>query len=202
MADNDNNPPKLARRKLNRESTLKSGRTIAEKREKLEKASERAEAHKKIKQRQIGRMVLTALGFLAIAAGLIYIGTFLVNNPDANPTVATTVASFEPTIEIVDEDATIAGHQISTRMKEYIGMLETDLKELGYTPKKAVIPTGSIREVDFYLDGYTGYLKTIIDRGTGVTAEDADRMLRYFEREGITEFQYIDLRIDGKAYWK
>ena len=202
MAENENNPPKLARRKLNRESTLKSGRTIAEKREKLEKASERAEAHKKIKQRQIGRMVLTTMGFLAIAAGLIYIATFFVNNPDVNPTVATTVASFEPTIEIIDEDATATGHQISARMKEYIGMLESDLRELGYTPRKAVIPTGSIREVDFYLENYDGYLKTIIDRGTGVTAEDADRMLRYLASIDVTDFQYIDLRIDGKAYWK
>ena len=200
MAEND--PPKLARRKLNRQSTLKSGRTIAEKREKLEKASERAEAHKKIKQRQIGRMALTVLGFAAIAAGLIYIATFFVNNPDANPTVVTTVTTYAPTIEVIDQDATATGHQISARMKEYIGMLEVDLKELGYTPIKAVIPSGSIREVDFYLEGYTGYLKTIIDRGTGVTAEDADRMLRYLAQQEITDFQYIDLRIDGKAYWK
>ena len=198
----ENNPPKPARRKLNRHSTIKSGRTIAEKREPLEKASERAEAHKKIKKRQISRVVLTVLAFVLVALLLFGFGNFFVSSGEEHPTVVTTVASFEPTIEIIDEDAGSIGHQISTRMKEYIGMLESDLRELGYTPTKAVVPTGSIREVDFYLDGYTGYLKTIIDRGTGVTAEDADRMLRYLKNEGITEFQYIDLRLDGKAYWK
>jgi hypothetical protein len=181
---------------------MKSGRTIAGKRERLEKAAERTEAHKKIKKRQISRVIITLLAFFLIAAGLVYLGTFFVNNPDVNPTVATTVATFTPTIEIVDQDASATGHQISTRMKEYIGMLEVDLKELGLTPTKAVIPTGSIREVDFYLDGYTGYLKTIIDRDAGVTAEDADRMLRSLASIEVTDFQYIDLRVDGKAYWK
>ena len=181
---------------------MKSGRTIAEKRERLEKASERTEAHKKIKQRQVSRVIFTVLGFALVAGALVYLGIFFIGGSEDHPTIATTVVSYEPTIEVIDEDASTTGHQISARMREYIGMLESDLKELGYTPVKAVVPLGSIREVDFYLDGYSGYLKAITDRGTGVTAEDADRMLRYLAGEGVTDFHYIDLRLDGKAYWK
>ena len=87
-------------------------------------------------------------------------------------------------------------------MKEYIGQAEVDFRELGYQPIKAVIPVGSIREVDFYLDGYTGFIKMIIDRGTGVSVEDADRMIKYLADIDVSDFSYIDVRIEGKAYWK
>ncbi|MBR6505453.1 hypothetical protein IKT18_01245 [Candidatus Saccharibacteria bacterium] len=200
--ENENNPPKIARRRLNRKSTIRLGRTIGEKREKLETNSERTAAHKKIRQRQISRIFFTILGFAAVALLLFYIGVFFIGEKDENPTVATTVTSYQPTIEIIDEDATSTGGHLSSRMKEYIGMLEEDLRALGITPTKAVIPTGSIREVDIFIEGYTGYLKTIIDRGSGVTAEDAERMLRYLASINVGDFQYIDLRIDNKAYWK
>lgn len=200
--ENENNPPKIARRRLNRKSTIRLGRTIGEKREKLETNSERTAAHKKIRQRQISRIFFTILGFAAVALLLFYIGVFFIGEKDENPTVATTVTSYQPTIEIIDEDATSTGGHLSSRMKEYIGMLEEDLRALGITPTKAVIPTGSIREVDIFIEGYTGYLKTIIDRGSGVTAEDAERMLRYLASIDVDDFQYIDLRIDNKAYWK
>ena len=200
--ENENNPPKIARRRLNRKSTIRLGRTIGEKREKLETNSERTAAHKKIRQRQISRIFFTILGFAAVALLLFYIGVFFIGEKDENPTVATTVTSYQPTIEIIDEDATSTGGRLSSRMKEYIGMLEEDLRALGITPTKAVIPTGSIREVDIFIEGYTGYLKTIIDRGSGVTAEDAERMLRYLASINVGDFQYIDLRIDNKAYWR
>ena len=105
-------------------------------------------------------------------------------------------------IEIVDESANSTGGKITSRMSNYIGLLELDLKSYGLTPTKAVIPGGAIREIHVYLDGYTGYLKATIDRGAGVTAEDADRMLRYLQGQGIADFEYIDLRIDGRAFWK
>ena len=42
-----------------------------------------------------------------------------------------------------------------------------------------------------------------IDRGTAVSVEDADRMLRYLKTIGqIENYTYIDVRIEGKAYWK
>ena len=111
-------------------------------------------------------------------------------------------STYEPTIEIIDEDASATGGKITARMRQYIGQAEADFKDLGYTPIKAILPAGAIREVDFYLEGYSGFIKLIIDRPTAVSVEDADRMLRYLTSQGIAEFQYIDVRIDKQAYWR
>ena len=200
----ENLPPKLAKRRLNKHSTLKSGRTIGERREHLETANERLAARKKVKKRQNLRIILTIIGFSIVAiAAVVALIIFLKQQREDEPidnAPATIVKTYRPSIEIVDENSSTNG--ISTRMREYIGQLENDLRELKIAPTKAVIPAGSIREVNLYLDGYTGYIKTVIDRGSGVTAEDIERMLRYLNGQGITTFEYIDVRIDGKAYWK
>ena len=183
-------------------TSLKSGRTIGERREHLETASERVAFHKKIKFWQRTRLIFTSLAFLVVIALAIYICVLIFHHDDVilQPT-SSVVIPYSPTIEVIDEDTT-AGGRITSRMKEYIGQAEADFRDLGYTPTKAVIPVGSIREVDFYLDGYTGFIKMIIDRGTGVSVEDADRMIRYLSSQGISDFQYIDVRIDRQAYWK
>ena len=194
--------PELAKRRMNHKSSIKIGRTIAERREHLETAHERAAFRKKDKIKKALRIILTILGFIALIA--ILIGLYFnfrnaetrleeLNNSNPTPT---------PTVEIIDEASLSTGGHLTTRMIEFINQVSNSLRELGYKPTKAVIPTGSIREVRFYLDGRNGFVKTTIDRGAGVTAEDADRMLRYLADSGIEEFEYIDVRIDGKAYWK
>ncbi|MBQ3293143.1 hypothetical protein IJG93_02480 [Candidatus Saccharibacteria bacterium] len=199
----ENPEPRLAKRRLNKHSKLKSGRTIGERREHLETASERMAARKKVKKRQNLRVVITIAAFLLAAIAIIvFVVIFLkqraANEIDTAPTVV--VKTYSPTIGITDENS--VGGKITARMNEYIGQLETDLRDLGLTPLRAVVPAGSIREVDIYLVGYNGFVKTTIDRGTGVTAEDTDRMIRYLKGQGINDFEYIDVRIDGKAYWK
>ncbi|MBQ9180683.1 hypothetical protein IJ135_01140 [Candidatus Saccharibacteria bacterium] len=234
-------PPPRQNRRMARHSTLRSGRTIAEHRERLQTAAEREDAHRKIRRTQISRFLVTFAGFAALAGMLFMLGTFLFA-PEEEKTAASTTSveiPYAPTIEVIDEATgavltpntagassgsdetsgseassssdTSSGNaafgssahvSITSRMSEYIGQAEADFRELGYTPVKAVIPSGSIREVDFYLDGQPGRIKTIIDRGTGVTVEDADRMLRYLASIGVTSFEYIDVRVEGKAYYK
>ena len=205
MSEEEKKPePKLAKRRLNKHSKIKSGRTIGERREHLETANERLAARKKVKKRQNLRITLTVFGFVTVAvvavvALVIFLKQQREDEPiDTGPTAV--VKTYRPSIEIIDENSSTNG--VSTRMREYIGQLENDLRELKIAPTKAVIPGGSIREVDLYLDGYSGYIKTVIDRGSGVTAEDTERMIRYLNGQGITDFEYIDVRIDGKAYWK
>lgn len=200
----ENNPPKLARRKENRRSSLKSGRTIPGRREQLEKASERTAAHEKIRKKQTFRLVVTILGILLVFASIIGFGIILSKRESQEDQVSdspSTAVTYKPTIEIIDEDA-ISGSMVTSRMKDYVGQAEVDFRALGLVPVKAVIPAGAIREIDFYLDGKTGFVKTTIDRGTGVSTEDAKRMLDYLESQGITDFEYIDVRLEGKAYWK
>ena len=165
--------------------------------------SERAVTNKKIKRRQISRVIFVSIVFIAIAVILIILGRSFFSKRELEqpaPTIAAT--TYAPTIVILDEDAAATGGVISGRMKDYIGQAEADFKDLGYTPQKAVLPTGTVREIHLYLSGYTGFIKMTVDRPTAVSVEDADRMIRYLATQGITDFSYIDVRIDGKAYWK
>ncbi len=199
----DEQKPILTRRSANRKSTLKSGRTIGVQREKMETANERMIAHQKNKRKKRFRAILVSLGFLslAIAAIVVYFSFFHINNYRTEPTTVEGI-TYVPTIEIIDEDAAIIGEEITGRMKDYIGQAEADFRDLGYHPVKVVIPTNTVREIDFYLDGYAGFIKMSIDRATAVSVEDADRMLRYLAGQGINEFSYIDVRIPRKAYWR
>ena len=196
--------PKLAKRSMHRKSTIMSGRTIGEKRERLETKNERAAARKKDKRKKTLRVSFTTIGFAILALILVIICLTFITTGKTEPIneVIEEPTTYRPTIEIVDEDASSADGKITNRMTTYIGQLECDLRDLGYQPAKAVIPTGTIREVDIYLDGQSGFIKTTIDRGSAESAEDADRLIRYLAGQGITEFQYLDVRLPGRAYWK
>lgn len=194
--------PQLVHRRANRQSTIKSGRTIGEARERLETKNERTAARRKDKRRKVLRVVFTIIGFLALIAALVGLFALFLDDSDTKPYRVTVETPYAPTIEVIDEDAAATDGKITSRMSEYIGQAEADLRALGLTPTKAVLPTGTIREVDFYLDDYTGFVKMTVDRGSAVSAEDTDRMLRYLAGIGVTDFEYIDVRLDGKAYWK
>ena len=196
----DSAAPKLVRRRENRKSTLKLGRTIGAKREKLETARERAALHKKNRRKKLSRLIFTVIGFLFLM--LILIGltsTFFAKSEQITSSLEEEILT--TTVEIIDEDLAFGG-QITAKMSTFIARAERELRALGYTPEKVIIPTGKIREVDFYLKGYPGFIKMTIDRSPAVSVEDADRMLRYLTDKGISDFAYIDVRIDGKAYWK
>ena len=194
--------PQLARRRANRRSVMRSGRTIGEKREKLETANERKLAHEKAKRKKRFRVLIVSFVFLLIAGCLAVIYFLFVEQKEPLPILTNQGTVYEPSIEIVDEDNGDSGDRITNRMREYIGQAEVDFRDLGYKPVKAVLPTGSVREVDFYLEGHPGFIKMIIDRETAPSVEDADRMLRYLAGQGITEFKYIDVRLPYKAYWQ
>lgn len=197
--------PKLAKRRANRKSTIMSGRTIGEKRERLETRNERAAARKKDKKRATRRVIFTIFGFLILIGILVFLATYFLK--DNEPTITASPAAestpeYRPTIEVIDEDSGASEGKITSRMETFIGQVERDFKDLNYTLAKAVIPTGSIREVDFYLQDHPGFIKMTIDRGSAVSVEDADRLIRYLAGQGITEYQYLDVRLPGKAFWK
>lgn len=202
LSSENSSPPTLARRSANRHSSLKAGRTIGEQREKLETANERELARQKDKRKSHFRVFFVSFGFIILAVILAVVYFVFFRGREDQPVVVEPEPTYQPTIEIVDEDAAATSGKITSRMKDYIGQAEADFKALGYQPVRAVLPTGAVREVDFYLDGYAGFVKMIIDRGTAVSVEDADRLLRYLAGQGITNFEYIDVRLPHKAYWK
>ena len=180
---------------------IKIGRTIAERRERLESSSERIAAQKKGKKKKRIRVVLAILLYVFLASVLTF-GIFLILKGRDVEMVEVIKIPVTPTIEVVDEDNNANGNTLTNRMNEYIGLAEKDFRELGYTPTKAVIPMGSIREVDFYFSDFSGYVKTVVDRGAGGTAEDFGRMVKYLQGIDKMDFEYIDIRVEEKGYWK
>lgn len=193
-------PPELVHRRENRKSTFRSGRTIGEKRERLETANERMAARKKQKHRKAFRIIFTIICFLSLILILVFLFLSFLKNHDDQAIDKENNEEYSSTIEIIDEEAST--EHITSKMNNFIARAEKEFRNLGYTPIKAVIPSGAIRSINFYLNDYTGFIKMTIDRSPAVSVEDADRILHYLSDREINDFTYIDVRIEGKAYWK
>lgn len=175
---------------------MKVGKTIGAKRDQVQSESERMLHREKVKRRKFISVatyiaVLLLIGILAVSflkgAGKIETGTpepFYGNNA--------------PTVEIIDE----ASVGVSKKAREFVGNLEQDLKEYNIRLLKAVLPRDKTREVDVYIADFEGYFKLSLDRGAGVSAEDLERMLRYLKGLGFSGAEYVDLRVEGKGYYK
>ena len=129
-------PPKLVSRRENRRSTLVSGRTIGERRERLETASERTAAREKVKKKQARRFISTVIFYIALAAIVIFAGIKIFsprNEDELTESVSsdTIIVPYAPTIEVIDEAASATGGHLTSAMKEYIGQVEVDLREFG-----------------------------------------------------------------------
>ncbi len=173
---------------------MKRGQTIVAERERQELASERMLARKKMKNKRILSVVAVVLILIILTILGVMLWQVLFKD-QVMKTSEPEVVVPEPTVEIVDE----AGVGVSGRIKEYIAWLEQDFKELGYTMTRVDLPRDKSRELLVSLEGYDGYIKMNIDRGTGVSVEDADRMIKYLNGGG---FEYIDVRVEGKAFYK
>ena len=192
--------PKLVSRRLNKQANVKIGRTISEKRERMETSSERLENWKKGKRKKTVRVLFVILGFVAVF-GIIarYMGT-LVAEKTGEVEQGNIILPEKPNVPVMDLAA--GNHKITSRMNEFIVQEEQDFKELGYQLERVEIPVGSIRQMNFFVKDVVGYIKMTTDRNAAVSVEDADRMIRYLAGQGISQFEYIDVRVEEKGYWK
>ena len=177
---------------------MRIGKTIGGEREKAVSESERLESRRKAEKRKkfsVAIFFVVLLLIIVVVAGIIITA---LHERKKNEVAPTTEITYAPSVEIVDEGNT--GY-ITDRIKNYVGMIESDFKDLGYTVVKAIVPTGKIREVDIYLDGRSEFFKCHLDRSTSETAEDATRMIRYLDGNNKTA-SYVDLRLSGRAYYK
>ena len=190
--------------KKNREKKTKivSGRAIVEKRERREEASldtERERIRRKTKKRTRWSIfgVILVVGILGGAMTMVVGNLMRMANEDGTVEIE---EKFEPTVTIIDENGTGG---ISERTREFIGQLEADLKEFDLKMVRATLPIGKMREVDINLEGCAPYFKVNIDRGTGVSAEDIARMVKYLKNNNLLEgVSYVDVRVEGKAFYK
>lgn len=174
---------------------MRRGQTIVAERERAESESERMLAHKKVQRKHMVSVLVVLTLFLAIG-GLIYAGvTSMVRD---KVEMKTPTEEYKIGAEIVDETG---GGKISSRVKEYIGRIERDFAALGYQVKRVVLPSGMSRTLYVDLEGMKTYFKVNLDRGTAVSAEDAKRMIDYLKEHEL-EPEYVDVRVQGKGYYK
>ncbi len=179
-----------------RKQGLEMGRTLAAERERAESESERMQARKKGRRKKTTSVILM-LGMLGILGYLAYMGVGQIEGKWLEKENAE-VETPEVRAEIVDEDGR---GQISARVKTYIGQLEEDFGDLGYQVTRVTLPSGMSRELLVNLAGVEGYVKINTDRGAAVSAEDAVRMVKYLQEKGV-KAEYIDVRVEGKGYYK
>lgn len=175
---------------------MKVGKTIGAKREQAETESERMQYREKVKRRKMISVMTYLIILAVIALGIAMIIVSIQKKELALENEGKDKVG--PTIEIVDE----ASVGVSRKVREYVGYLEQDLHDYGITLTRAVLPRDKSREVDVYIADFEGYFKLSLDRGAGVSAEDLERMLRYLRGLGAKGVEYVDLRVEGKGYYK
>ncbi len=109
-----------------------------------------------------------------------------------------------PSVQIVDESGVSLEQGtavISNSFLSFVGRVVTFSKERNYTVTQAIIPSGTIREVDIVLADTPTHVKLSVDRPAGDQVEDMARALEYLKNHGVTP-GYIDVRVSGKAYYK
>ncbi len=187
--------PKRRQKKQN--DSYRIGRTIAgeafsdERKAKLERIKER----KKTKRKNIG-IVLGVLLLLTLVG--IVVGQYVADVIEENNAKKEVVEAPEPTVDISDENA---GTEISARMKEFVVHLEDDVRSEGYKVDHVILPLNKVREIHVFIKKRSEYYKMTIDRSSAVQAEDMARMIRYLDKKKI-KATYVDLRVEGKAYYK
>lgn len=185
-------------RKKRRRAEFEAGLTMAAEREKAETESEREQARKKTHRKHTTSLLMVLL-VMTILGLLVYLGgKELFREYDILDFNEEQTAVYELKAKVVDESGQT---KLSSRMREYMGHLEEDLRDLGYTVTQFTLPLDASRELYVDLEEVGYYFKVSVDRGTGVTAEDMQRMIEYLQNYEIMS-EYVDVRVEGKAYYK
>ena len=157
---------------------------------------ERLEERRRVRRKHTTSAIVAGL-IVAILGLLAYMGARGVVI-EAQKAPVNNGAEYQMKAEVIDETG---NEQISRRTLEYISLLEQDLAEQGLRLTRATLPVGTRRELFIDLEGRTTFFKVNLDRGTGVTAEDIARMLRYLEARELAP-TYVDVRVEGRAYYQ
>ncbi len=176
------------------EQGIRRGQTIIAERERAESEAERLQVRKRKKRRKRRAVVVLALlitiGYLA--------GYTVLYQWSREHVVVEPALEYQIKAEIVDEKGT---SQISTRVKDYIALLEQDLTDIGIHVIKFILPNGTSRELFVDVEGVNYYFKVSMERDAAVTAEDMGRMMKYLSERNLNP-EYVDVRVQGKAYYK
>lgn len=108
-----------------------------------------------------------------------------------------------PSLAIEDNSGVSLGGKMATSSNflSFIGQVTSELKKQNIDVARVTLPRGSIRYVEFYLGNRTYPFKAQITRDAHSEASDIAVMTRYIDSHNLSP-QYVDCRVEGKAYWK
>lgn len=89
----------------------------------------------------------------------------------------------------------------SKRFLAFVGRVIGYAKDDGFTVKTATIPALTTRQVRITLKGVEPYFTFSVDRPPAEQVEDMGRIVRYLRTHGISA-QYVDIRVQGKAFYR
>ena len=196
---------KKARRSASRETAETSnkterdyrvGKTIAGATNNARKRNLEHIAARKKQQRKNALIVLCIL-IILVSVGIM-VGNYIAQKAAEREAALTEENPLEPTVAIVDENV---GDNISSRTKVFVARLEADAKDYNLKIDHVVLPFQKAREILVYFDGRKEYYKMTSERGSAVQVEDAERMMRYLDGKALAP-EYVDLRVEGRAYYK
>lgn len=186
------------RRRRAGDESFTVGRTIAGASHRSHTMTVERQAFRKKQKRKAALIVFLMLTLLAaIVLIVVSVVSEIKRVHDEEEAVRERLA-ITPTVNIVDENA---GGEISLRMKEFIVRLESDVKDYGYEIDHVVIPFQKARQIFVFIKDRKEYYKLSIDRGSAVQAEDIGRMARFLDNNNV-KCSYVDLRVEGRAYYK
>lgn len=112
----------------------------------------------------------------------------------------------EPALKVEDitgympelaEEGSVASQQFIG----YLGQLLGDLRAVGVGRVERVVVPPVPRQLNIYLEGREYPIKTHTSRDPYVQAQDIKHALQFFDKQQITP-QYVDVRVEGKAFYK
>lgn len=110
----------------------------------------------------------------------------------------------DPAVEVVDQTGIQAkDNQVlaSANFLSTIGRVIGKMKLQGYIVTRVVLPADTTHQLLVSIEGISFPIKFSVDRSVGEQAEDAARVIKYLQGKGITP-EYIDVRVEGKAFYK
>lgn len=189
---------KVTRRRRVSDDSFTVGRTIAGASHRSHSMTmERQALHKKRKWRAIAFSFL----ILALMAAITLIVVSAVTEIERVRNEENAVRerqAITPTVPVIDENA---GGELSSRTREFIVHLESDAKDYGFEIDHIVVPFQKARQLFVFVKEREEYYKVSLDRSSAMQAEDMGRMMSFLDENGV-KCSYVDLRVEGRAYYK
>ena len=189
-------PKQPERRRHDFDETYRVGRTYAgdaqqNREEKMARAADR-------KRRDVKNYLTVGGVVLIVVLIIVVVANYISSVVAEREAMIAPAPALEPSVAIVDENL---GENISRRVKDFVARLEDDVAAYGMRIEHVVLPLQKAREIDIYMEGRVEYYKMSLDRSSAVQAEDMHRMTLYLDQKELHP-GYVDLRVEGKAYFK